>query len=195
VNKLSKAQREQLIGIAIGTVVLLAALWYFGVSAKQEELSKTENNTAQTQDKLKRAENTMRQGEEIADKLQAHRQLLDKREAMLAPDRDAYAWIISTINPIIQSRKGISYPFHYSQPELSDIGIIPGFPYKWATFHVEGSGFYHDLGKFFADLENNYPYFRIQNLEMSANVSTGAEPEKLNVSFELVVPVKASDSK
>jgi hypothetical protein len=119
---------------------------------------------------------------------------LDKRESTLAPDRDAYAWVISTINPIIKSRKGLG-DFHYSQPEVSEVGIIPGFPYKWATFHVEGTGFYHDLGKFFADLENNYPYFRIQNLEMNATVSTGAEPEKLNVAFELVVPVKASDTK
>jgi hypothetical protein len=195
VNKLSKAQKEQLIGITVGAVVLVAALWFFGVTAKQQELSKTEDNTAQTQDKLKRAESTMRRGEEIANKLQARRELLDKREAMLAPDRDAYAWIISTINPMIQSRKGVSYPFHYSQPEVSDVGIIPGFPYKWATFHVDGTGFYHDLGKFFADLENNYPYFRVQNLEMNANVSTGVEAEKLNVAFELVVPVKASDTK
>jgi hypothetical protein len=195
VSKLSKQQKDQLIGISIGTLLVVAGLWYFGVMAKQQELSKTEDNTAQTQDKLKRAENTMRQGEEIADKLQARRQLLEKRELTLAPDRDAYAWIISTINPIIQSRKGITYPFHYSQPEVSEVGFIPGFPYKWATFHVDGSGFYHDLGKFFADLENNYPYFRIQNLEMSANVSTGAEPEKLNVAFELVVPVKASEAK
>jgi hypothetical protein len=136
----------------------------------------------------------MRQGGEIADKMQARRQLLDKLEATLAPDRDAYAWIISTINPFLQSRKGVSI-VHYSQPEVSDVGILPGFPYKWATFHLEGTGFYHDFGKFFADLENNFPYFRVQNLEISANATSGVEPEKLNVSFELVVPVKASDTK
>jgi Tfp pilus assembly protein PilO len=194
VNKLSKTQREQLIGIIVGTLAVVALLWYFGVNAKQHELSKTQDNTAQTQDKLKKAENTMRQGEEIADKMSAHRQILDRREAILAPDRDAYDWIISTINPFIQSHRGVG-SFKYSQPEVSDVGIIPGFPYKWATFHITGSGFYHDLGKFFADLENNFPYFRVQNLEISANVSTGIEPEKLNVVFELVVPVKASDTK
>ena len=193
-NKFSKTQKEQLIGVTLGTLALVAVLWWFGVTAKQGELSKTLDNTAQTQDKLRRAENTMRQGEEIANKLQAHRQILDRREATLAPDRDAYAWIISTIKPFIQSRKGIDI-YHYSQPEVSDLGIIPGFPYKWATFHLEGTGYYHDFGKFFADLENDFPYFRVQNLEMSANASTGVEPEKLTVSFELVVPIKASDTK
>jgi hypothetical protein len=194
VNKFSKTQREQLIGITLGTLALVAVLWYFGVGAKQVELSKTVDNTAQTQDKLRRAENTMRQGEDIAAKLQAHQQLLERREAMLAPDRDAYAWIISTINPLIQSRKGVNI-YHYSQPEVSDVGLIPGFPYKWATFHLEGTGFYHDFGKFFADLENNFPCFRVQNLEMSANISSGVEPDKLTVNFELVVPMKASDTK
>ncbi len=193
-NKVSKTQKEQLIGITLGTLALVAVIWYFGVTAKQTELSKTMDNTAQTQDKLRRAESTMRQGEEIANKLQVHRQLLDKREATLAPDRDAYAWIISTIKPFIQSRRGVDI-YHYSQPEVSDLGIIPGFPYKWATFHLEGTGYYHDFGKFLADLENDFPYFRVQNLEMSANASTGVEPEKLTVNFELVVPIKPSDTK
>ena len=193
-SKFSKTQRDQLIGISVGTLILVTALWFFGVMAKQQELSKTLDNTAQTQDKLHRAENTMRQGEEIAARMQARRQVLDKREAMLAPDRDAYAWILSTLNPFIQSRKGVGN-FHYSQPEVSDNGFLPSFPYKWAIFHLDGTGYYHDLGKLLADLENEFPYFRIQNLELSVNVFAGAEPEKLNVSFELVVPVKAGDAK
>jgi hypothetical protein len=145
-------------------------------------------------DTLKKAEGTMRNAEEISEKLGERTQLLEKREAMLAPDRDAYAWIISTINPFIQSRKGVNIN-HYSQPEVTDLGIIPEFPYKWAAFHLEGTGYYHDLGKFFADLENNFSFFRVQNLEMNAIVTLGAEPEKLNVSFDLVVPVKPSETK
>jgi len=194
VNKISKTQRDQLIGIAAGTVVLMGILWYLGVTAKQEELSKTEQNTAQMRDTLKKAEGTMGNGEEIAEQLEARTQLLEKRESMLAPDRDAYAWIISTINPFIQSRKGVNI-YHYSQPEVTELGIIPEFPYKWAAFHLEGTGYYHDLGKFFADLENNFSCFRVQNLEMNSIATLGAEPEKLNVSFDLVVPVKPSETK
>jgi Tfp pilus assembly protein PilO len=192
--KLSKTQREQLIGIAVGTVALVALLWYFGVTAKQQELSRTERNTAQMRDTLNSAENKIRQAEDIAEQLQTHTQLLDKREAMLASNIDPYSWIISTINPFIQSRKGVNF-YHYSQPDISDAGVISDFPYKWATFHLEGTGYYHDFGKFFVDLENNFPYFRVQNLSLSANSTAGGEPEKLNVTFELVVPIKASDTK
>jgi Tfp pilus assembly protein PilO len=193
-TKLSKAQRDQLMGIGAGALVLVALLWFFGVAAKQDELSKTQKSTAQMRDTVKRAENTMRQAEDIAGQLQARTQLLEKREGMLASNVDPYSWIINTINPFIQSRKGVNI-FHYSQPEINDTGIISDFPYKWATFHLEGTGYYHDLGKFFADLENTFPYFRVQNLSLSANSSAGAEPEKLSVVFELVVPIKASDTK
>jgi hypothetical protein len=193
-NKVSKTQRDQIVGIAVGTVGLMGLLWYLGVTAKQEELSHTEQNTAQMQDKLNKANNVMRKGGEIADKLEAREQLLDKREAILAPDRDAYAWIISTISPFLQTRKGVTIN-RYSQPEVSDAGLIPSFPYKWATFHLEGTGYFHDLGGFFADLENEFPAFRVQNLEMNANGGSGVEAEKLNVTFDLVVPVKATDTK
>jgi Tfp pilus assembly protein PilO len=192
--KLSKAQKDQMIGIAAGTVAVVALLWFFGVAAKQDELSKTEKNTAHMRDTLSAAEAKIRQGEDIAAQLQARVQLLEKREAMLASNIDPYSWIISTINPFIQSRKGVNF-YHYSQPDITDVGIIPDFPYKWATFHLEGTGYYHDLGKFFSDLENTFPYFRVQNLVVSANTSAGGEAEKLSVAFELVVPIKASDTK
>ena len=193
-TKLSKAQREQLIAIAMGVVGVIALLWYFGIVAKQQELSKTQKNTAQMRDTLAKAQNKIREGEEIATQLQVRQELLEKREAMLASNIDPYSWIINTINPFIQSRKGVNF-YHYSQPDITDSGIVQDFPYKWATFHLEGSGYYHDFGKFFADLENNFPYFRVQNLSLSANTAAGAEAEKLNVSFELVVPIKASDTR
>jgi hypothetical protein len=194
VNKLTKVQKSQMLGVFAGTLILMAGLWYVGVTAKQEELSKTRKDTAQELDKLNWAEGKMRQAEEIADKLEAHRQLLDKHEAILAPDRDAYAWIISTINSFVQSHKEINVS-HYTQPDVSDIGLIPNFPYKWATFHLEGTGFYHDLGKFFADLENSFPYYRVQNLEMSSMSASGVDAEKLQVTFDLVMPVKSTDTK
>ena len=193
-NKLTKTQRDQLIGIAVGTVVLMGVLWFFGVQAKQDELSKTEKDTAAMNDTLKTGEGRIRQGEEIAEKMEVRKQLLEKREAMLAPDRDDYAWIIGTINEFLRPRKGVNI-FSFSKAEVSDGGLLPTFPYKWATFHLGGSGYYNDLGKFFADLENNFPYYRVQNLEVSANATVGAEPDKLSVAFELVIPIKAGETK
>jgi hypothetical protein len=196
VNKLTKTQREQLIGVAIGTVVIMAGLWYVGVTAKQDELSKTEKNTAQMLDTLKKAETIIRKGDEEQQKMEISSKLLDKREALLAsPPPYDYAWIITTIDDFMKPRKAGVNISSFSKAEVSDAGIFPSFPYKWATFHLGGSGYYHDLGAFFADLENQFPCFRVQNLELSANNTVGVEPERLSVSFDLVVPVKAGETK
>jgi len=191
---LSKQQQERIGIIIVGTVVLIIVLWYFGVMVKQDQLRRTRDNTRTVIKTLKDAEAEMSQGSDIATKLAARNQLLEKREAILAPDRDAYAWIIGVINPFIQSRKGVNV-YSYSQPDVVEEGLLPRFPYKWATFHLKGTGYYYEFGKFFADLENTFPYFRVQNVEISANAGPGVEAEKLAYSFDIVVPMVTSDTK
>jgi len=190
VNKLTKAQRDQLIAIAMGVVMVMGALWYFGVTAKQTELAATHRKSTDMAKKLHDAEALMRRQGEIDTTLHSTGDLLAQREAGLAPDRDAYAWLINTVNNFVQSHKDVNIDT-YSQPEFSDSGLVPRFPYRWATFHLKGTGYYQDLGKFFADFENAFPYFQIQNPVLSANSGPGLEPEKLSVSFDLVAPVTA----
>jgi len=192
--KLSKQQKERLGAIAGATVIIIAGLWWFGVVAKQAQLERTRENTRTVLKTLRDAEAEMGRGVEIAAQLQARSGLLAKREATLAPDRDAYAWIIGEVNPFIQSRKGVNI-YSYSQPEVNDLGIIGGFPYKWATFHLRGTGYYYEFGVFFADLENEFPYFRVQNLAIAANASAGVDADKLAYTFDLVVPMTSSDVK
>jgi hypothetical protein len=193
-NKLSKIQRDRIAAVLVCVPLLMGLLYYFGVMTKQNELAATVRKTADMQDKLRTAEATMGRSEEVADELQARQQLLQRREAMMTPDRDAYAWVIDTINPFIQARNGVNI-YSYSQPDVSDVGFIPNFPYRWATFHLKGTGYYHEFGEFFADLENKFPYFRVQNLDMSANSGPGVEPEKLSFSFDIVSPVVPSSTK
>ena len=190
-NKLNKEQRDQVMGIAIGTVGLMAALWWFGVKSMQQDLAVTKQKSAEIQKKLDDAKTLMRGGEEIGETLTNRSQILAKREAGLAPDRDAYAWVIKTIADFTATRKGVNFD-SFSQAEFTEAGIIPKFPYRWATFHLRGTGYYHDLGKFFADFENNFPYFRIQNPSLSVNVGPAMEAEKLSVTFDIVAPVLSS---
>jgi hypothetical protein len=193
-NKLSKQQQERIGAIIGGAVLIMGMLWYFGVNAKQEELRRTRENTRAVLKTLKDAEAEMTKGTEIATQLQASSQVLAKREAILAPDRDAYAWIISVINPFLQSRKGVSI-YAYSQPDVSEAGIFQSFPYKWATFHLKGTGYYYEFGRFFADLENQFPYFRVQNVMIASSTTPGVDPEKLSYTFDLVVPMTSSETK
>jgi hypothetical protein len=189
--KLTKTQQDHLTGIGIGAVALVAALWWFGVKSAQTDLAGTKKKSADMEKKLHDAETLMRRGDEIGETLQTRSDLLAKREAGLAPERDTYAWLINTMNGFIQSRKGVNIDT-YSPAEIGDVGMIPKFPYRWATFHLKGSGYYHDLGKFFADFENTYPYFRIQDVVLTVNGGPAMEPEKLSVSFDLVAPVTSA---
>jgi hypothetical protein len=194
VKKLTKTQRDQLLGIAVATPVVLLALWYLVVQAEQSQLLATQKKAADIRARLNLAEGVMRQGEEIEGRLRAHSSSLTNREATLAPDRDAYDWVLQSVKPFIQSHKGVNI-ISYSQPDISDLGLISNFPYHWASFHLKGTGYYHDLGAFIADFENNFPYFYIQNLAISANAGSGIQPEKLYFTFDLVTPIVASDSK
>jgi hypothetical protein len=194
VIQLTKEQKQRLGAIVSGAVVLIAGLWIFGVKATQAELTRTRENTRSVMKTLKDAEAEMSRAYEVSAQLKARTELLEKREATLAPDRDAYAWIIGQINPFIQSRKGVNI-FSYSQPDVSDQGILPGFPYRWATFHLKGAGYYYEFGRFFADLENQFPYFRVQNVAIAASVTPSVDPEKLAYTFDLVVPMTSSEAK
>lgn len=190
-NKLTKAQRDQLTGVAVGAVALVAVLWYFVVLPKQEALKDMRKKTADKQLELQDAEALIRKESEIGGELHQRSQLLRKEEGDLADERDPYAWLITTMNAFIQQRKGVNIDSFGGQPEISDTGLIPRFPYRWATFHLRGTGYYNDLGKLFADFEKNFRYFRIQNPTLSV-MGAGADAEKLNVTFELVAPLAGS---
>jgi len=193
-DKPSKAQWDRILGVAIGTPVLVAILWCFGVMAEQAQLQNIREKVAVAKDKLTSSETVRRQVGESARKLQERGDLLARREAFLAPNRDTYAWIVSTINSFSDLHRGVKID-GYSLPEVSAAGILPNFPYRWATFHLRGTGYYHEFGSFFADLENTFPYYRIQNVVIAPNTKPAAEPETLSFNFDLVIPMVASDTK
>lgn len=187
--KLTKDQREKLIAISMGSIMVMGGLWYFGVTSLQDSLVALQKKTAKMQGTLGEGERWIRRETEIKDTLRNDNASLAKLEAGLAPEGDrAYAWLINTMNTFIQNRAGINIDT-YSQPSFTESGFLQKFPYKWVTFHLKGNGYYHDWGIFFRDFENSFPYFRIENPSFSANIGPGIAPEKLSVEFDLVAPV------
>ena len=75
-----------------------------------------------------------------------------------------------------------------TQPEFASVGLIPNFPYQAGLFGVRVSGRYQEIGRFFADLENKYPYMRVQDVRMQPQViqnSPGA-PDEVIAEFKIV---------
>jgi Tfp pilus assembly protein PilO len=188
-NKLSKVKRDQLILVSVGVVGVIAALWYFVVTAQHEKLAEIKDKTEQIRGKIKLAETSLKRESDVEAELEATSQELAKRESTLAPERDTYALMLNTINPFILPRKGVNIPT-VSQPELGETTLIPRFFYKTAAFHLKGTGFYHEFGKFFADFENSFPYFRLQNLEIVPAGGGGTDTEKLIFSFDIVTLIR-----
>jgi hypothetical protein len=53
--------------------------------------------------------------------------------------------------------------------------LLPKFPYQEAGLYFSGKAFFHQFGRFVADLENRFPYVRLEGLmltPLAANTPT-----------------------
>jgi hypothetical protein len=66
-------------------------------------------------------------------------------------------------------------------------------------FTVRGFAHYHEFGKFLADFENKYPYFRVQNILLETAAAASTDPaaaqrrkEQLSFRMDIVALIKPS---
>ena len=143
-------------------------------------------------EKLGNERTTVHQAEAIGEELTNSLEKLTLREAGFAPEHEPYSWMRGVINRFYLPPNG-ALPYKtvskvdFKQPEITDKGVLFGFPYKWAVFHITGKGHYHDFGKFVADFENAFPYFSIRDVDISVP-AVKADPDMLSYSFDLVTP-------
>lgn len=187
----SKRRKKRGIVFSILTLIIGAALWRYGVMPMQGELLRTRQNRHAEMKALRGVETQIGRASDIGASLQTSGEQLSEREANLAPDRDTYSWMLDAIKPCIHSRDGFVIR-GYAQPEVSDVGILSNFPYKWAIFHLNGTGYYHDFERFINELENTRPYFRVQNVEFAGSPGSDINSGKLEYRFDLVVPMVQS---
>jgi hypothetical protein len=194
-NNLPKAKRDHLILVAIATVAIIAALLLFVGESQRAELKRTHLKTESTRGKLSQADKLAREEPQILERLQKVTADLSTREATLAPEHDTYAWLLQSLAQFLSLHRGAGVTAAgISQPEIGEATLIPKFAYKTATFHVKANGFFHDLGRFIADLESEFPYVRVQNVEMQRGGSSGSNghPEKLAATFDIVMLMQPS---
>jgi hypothetical protein len=101
-----------------------------------------------------------------------------------------YSWVIARINRFKQNHR-VEIP-QYSREVLCEVGLLPQFPYRAAMFQLRGTAYYHDFGRFVADLENKFPHMRVQNIELQPLSSTGGgavDQELLSFRLEIVALV------
>ena len=191
-NKFPKDKRNKLLLVAFGTLVVLAGLWYAVLSPQRNKLKEIAKKTAEAENKLADGMRTTASAEAMEADLQTATGKLKAVESGM-PSGDMYAWFIQTIDRF-------RLPYRVDLPQKSrevigEAGLLPKFPYRAATFTVRGGGYFHDFGKFLSDFENNFPYLRVQNLELETSSLTSTnsdEREKLSFKMEIVALVNAT---
>lgn len=192
-KNLPKEKRDKLILVAIVTVACLAGVWYGLITNQRKSIERITKDIADQRMKVSNAERLVATAADIKknqEVLQARLQTIEDGMA----SGDMYSWIIQTVRKFCVGHN-VEIP-QFSREVIGEVGILPKFPYKAAVFTVRGNGYFHDVGRFIADLENTFPYIRIQNLDLdpsgssAANSGTqGGDTEKLSFKMEIVALV------
>lgn len=192
-SKLSKEKKQHLILVAVGTVAVLAALGYFLIKGSYDKIGALRQKTKTTEEKLDQMQKTVQRAKEIEVAYQKALDELTEREAGMATG-DLYSWMQGSLRRFQRGYKvEIPQISPVSTPE--NVNCLPKFPYKQATLSVNGTAYYHDLGRFIADFENEYPLMRVVNLSLDQNPTpTASERDKLAFRMDIITLVKPGKS-
>ena len=190
-KRLSKEKRNQLIIVAFLTVAVLGLL-YFGVIQPQYKSLSTIARAQKTADsRLQDIRHTITNADVTAIQLTDSAAALVRSEKDMASG-DLYSWTYDTIRHFKQQYK-VEIP-EVGHPTTGEMDLLPSFPYKQIRFTINGTAYYHDLGKFIADFENNFPYARVVNLVAEPMPGAEVNSEKLSFRMDIVALLKPNAS-
>jgi Tfp pilus assembly protein PilO len=188
-KKLPKQKRNQLFMVVLLTVAVLAGLGYGLIKLQYDKLTQLASETDEAERKLEQMQDNIKRAAQLEAELAEVRAVLDGLEQGMAQS-DSYSWIINTIRTFRVEHK-VDPPQFSPSAEVSEVNLLPRFPYKQARLSLSGTAFYHDLGAFVADFENRFPHIRILNLDVERSPgATTQEQEKLAFRMEIAALVK-----
>ena len=192
-KQLPKQKRDHLILVTLITAILLGGLGFGLLRFQYDHLALIATDTADSEKKLTQMKDAIRRADQIETELaESSRTIASLEEGMAAGD--LYSWVYDNVRRFKLSYK-ISEPT-FSQPSGQvDSTLLPRFPYKQVTLTIASTGFYHEIGKFIADFENQFPHIRLLNLSMEPVSSLiGDEKEKLEFKMDIVALVRPNPS-
>ena len=187
-KRLSKEKRNQLIIVIIVTVAVLALVGFGLIRPQYGSLSKIARDKEAADSQLQNIKNAIKNVNAIASELIEVTNSLARAEADMASG-DVYSWTYDTIRHFKQQYR-VEIP-EIGHPTIGNVDLLPSFPYRQIQFTVNGTAYYHDLGKFIADFENSFPHSRMVRLVVE---SGGDNTEKLSFRMEIITLVKPNPS-
>jgi hypothetical protein len=195
IKALSNEKKQHLIAVAMGTLMALMLVYFLMISPAQDELKKLEGKIAEAEKKFTDADRLRKRADAVREDLEKLDALLGSIENGMVPPGNLVQWIRSTE---VKFRSQAPYKVEIPNFPLKGQGempMIPAFPYSAATYGFTGTAYYHDLGRYLADWENQFPYMRVMNLDLrpddsGGTTTTGDERERLSFTFEVAVLIQ-----
>ena len=194
--RLSKEKRDRLILVSILTIAIGIGLWYGVITTRNHRLDEAKARIRAAIDKLEKAKTLVKQADKAEAQVATATNKLKVVEESMASG-DYYTWAIQLFEKA-RARHDLKI-IETTRPVKGEVGLLAQFPYQAAFFTVRGAGHYHDFGKFVADFENSFPYFRVQNLALAPGLDSavGTDPltavtgeENLSFRMEIVALIK-----
>ena len=173
--------------VVVATVAALFMVFYFLIDPQKEQNEKLGEKIHSERDRLQSIRNAIKDTDRIANDLTTVTFQLNRAEEDIASG-DVYAWTYDAIRRFKAGYK-VEIPT-IGAPSVSDMDLLSGFPYRQVKVTLSGVGFYHDIGKFVADFENNFPHMRMVNLYIEPANQVGPNAEKLSFRVDVVALVK-----
>lgn len=190
-SRLPKEQKQKLILTVLGTLVILAGLYFGLINFQLTQIHSLKDKKDNEAKKAKEVEDSIHNATKIQANLIQKTNELYMAESDMASG-DAYLWLVNLVrqfklgyNVDISQFSGISYP---------DVGLYPHFAYKQVAINVGGTAYYHDLGKFIADFENQFQHIRIQQISLEPPGVPSGDRDKLSFRMEIVALVKSGST-
>ena len=192
-SKMSNAKRNQIIGLILATLLVLGGLGYGLIKRQYDNLQSLAKKKGENDSKLQLMDTAVKNADQIEAALAEVSESLAEKEATMASG-DIYSWSIDTMKKFKANYK-VEVPQFGPISSQTEVSLLPGFPYKQATLNVGGKAYYHDLGRFITDFENQFPFMRVVNLTLDVDPSPGAsEREKLSFKMDIITLVKPGNS-
>ena len=192
-SKLPKEKRNKLMLVGVGALLAASALYFLLISHQNENLVRLKNKKADVQASQRRVLEAIKRADAIETDLASAKNELAEAETDIASG-DLYSWVINTLRRFNTAYK-VSIPQFSSLGPVTEVNLLPNVPYKQTSLSLVGTAHFHDLGRFLADLENQFPHIRVVNLCLDLNPSP-AQDDQETVSFklDLVTLVKSNPS-
>jgi hypothetical protein len=187
-SNLPKEKRDRLLLVCMATVGVLVLIIFVLIIPQYHYIAAIGKKIADTRGKLQDMKDVIRKADVTASDLHDVTYTLSNAESDMAVD-DPNAWIYNTIRNF-KSKYKVDFTV-IGQLSMGNVELLPKFPFKQLRVNVSGTAYYHDLGKFIADIEDNYPHTRIENLTLEP-AGAADNSEKLEFRMDIIALVKPS---